>query len=1351
MVHYYSLFNPIVSYLGSFGWLSPPKAILSSIGLSVMSISIKTPLLWGTLLVLFALFFFTLYKTKNSLKSILIAKNNDEYIHNKEYQLYLLFFAITTIIVEINYEIFSVRPISLLLMNVSTGVFCLIIYVISTISTLIFKNIQKIFIIFYIIYFGIICRNLLFTPTDIIPVVAFTVVFYFAHTVFRPIKLYWFFAATAFSYIMIATYFEMLPLKTTIALFNFSLIIFTINFIQHIIALNIKDKFRFSDQIINNGNSLILVSNRKGEILFCSKTIVPILGYSVDEVMGMLFWNVTEDPEFTGEKFHDTESVERVFVRKLKCKNGEYKHIEWHDKRYTKDLVIGIGHDVTQQIKTQKRYENIVESAYDIIYELDRYGAYIFINKNSEIVTGFTLKELYSSKFEHLIKDGFQQRVLDFYANSTEEMINFPSFEFPIINKNGAEIWISQKVTINRDENRKITGYSVIARDITFLKNIEKEKSERQIKNLKYSAALKVFTSKSYSNNESLESKLKSILEITTITISVNRASYWNYFENKLRCMQLYDLKTNEFSNDQELVKKSSQKYFSTVENKMQIVASDVYTNDITRELCVDYIPKNNIVSLLDTPVFINGELKGILCIEAVDEPKQWDNEDINFSRSVSDIIAIAFESKMRLDIENKLTYKSELLAAMTKCNEKFLNSNDIDAIFSDVLLIMGNATKSHRAYYYENDFNTNLISQKYRWAYNNSSLTENNPELQNIPHEFFEELILPILDNKIFEATVSKINNESLKNKLLQVDVISLILFPIFIKNKFHGFLGFDDTSEEKKWSEDEINILQSLASNIASSIERIAGQKAMYESEQKFRLLANNIPGTVYLSENDTKYTKIYLNDEIKKLTGYDKSEFLEKRIHYSDLIHPEDFDRVNTESKNRLSKSQPFHFTYRITNKKGEIVWVEEFGDAVINNGKITYIEGIMLDITTRKLAEDAIKSLEYAEAANKAKSEFLANMSHEIRTPLNGIIGFTDLLMKTKLEEVQQKHMITVNQSAHSLLGIVNDILDFSKIEAGKLDLHIEKHPIKDTLNQIIDLIQYESNQKKLHLELEVAPEIPAYFWVDNIRLKQILINLLANAVKFTENGFVKLDISIIEFNKSTSKIRFAVLDSGIGILKKNQQKIFKAFSQEDSSTTKKFGGTGLGLTISNKLLGLMDSQLQLISEIGVGSTFYFDLDLQISNESEIEITPLNKKDAIVGHFDFLSNDFFTAIKIMLVEDNKINMLLLKTIIKNVLPKAIIHEISNGQLALNEYENIMPDIIFMDIQMPIMNGYEATKAIRKLNTGASVPIIAITAGTGVEVNEKCIEAGMNDYISKPIIKSVIEEAIIKWTTS
>jgi PAS domain S-box-containing protein len=704
----------------------------------------------------------------------------------------------------------------------------------------------------------------------------------------------------------------------------------------------------------------------------------------------------------------------------------------------------------------------------------------------------------------------------------------------------------------------------------------------------------------------------------------------------------------------------------------------------------------------------------------------------------------------MRYEVDKKLEYKSELLSAMALCTEKFLNSKDITAIFSDVLIIMGKATKSHRAYYYENDTTTGLISQKYRWIINNLKLTENNVKLQNLPHEFFEELLTPLLNNQIFEATVSKIENESLRNKLLNVDVTSLILFPIFVKNKFHGFLGFDDTQNKRIWNDDEINILQTLARNIAASIERITNETAIYESEEKFRLLANNIPGTVYLSKYDKYATKIYINDEIEKLTGYPKSDFLTNNLSFIDLIHPEDKENTLQSEQDAIENERPIHSVFRILRKNKEIVWVEEFGDVIYKDGKIAFIEGIFIDITERKQAETFIKAKELAEASNKAKSEFLANMSHEIRTPLNGIIGFTDLLMKTNLGRTQEKYMVTVNQSAHSLLDIINDILDFSKIEAGKLDLYIEKYDVKEILSQIIDLILYESNQKKLGLELNIAPDVPKYFWIDSVRLKQILINLLANAVKFTKEGSIKLNVSIIEkTDDSRAKIRFAVIDTGIGILEENKKKIFQAFSQEDSSTTRKFGGTGLGLTISNQLLGLMNSHLQVDSIIEMGSTFYFDLDLEISNQI-LENIDQNETLIAIKELPIKTNKSSKKIKIMIVEDNKVNMLLLKTILKNLYSEVTISEIPNGKDAVDQFETIKPDIIFMDIQMPIMNGYEATRKIRNLKSGKKIPIIAITAGTEKEEKDKCIEAGMNDYISKPIIKGIISETLSKWTS-
>ena len=1289
---------------------------------------------------------FKIFKVRSGLNNDLLQKSTQKITQQKEYQIYVLFVGVLLTSVEIAFEYFKIRPTSFLHINGTFGLFLLIIYFLSTKSKVIFRNIQAIFSLCFLFFFISVSRNIILYPTDNLPTLAFVAAFFFSYTTLKSAKIYWGFVVAVFIYLFIVFIFELAPFKTTFILFVISIIVTIINYIRYILELNTSNKSKFNNQIINKGNSLIIATNKKGEVVFCSENVITILGYTVDDVMGLGYWKVTESDNFYGENYSKKFMYDRKFSNKVKCSNGEFKYMQWDDKRFSEDLLIGIGQDVTNEIQIQNQYKDLVQNAIDLIYEVDVEGNFTFVNEFTLKSLGYEREEIMNRNFSAFIRKDHIESIVHFFLNPLEDKDYFPTIEIPLVKKNGEELWVSQKVIIRRNELGKIVAYSGIARDITKFKDIDHENKLRKQKTEAYNETIKKLSTTNFSNYQNLDSSVMQIIKSAAKVTQCNRVSYWEYTEDIICCENLYDLDTDSYTKGYFLKKEDFPIYFKSIKNNTLISATDVFTKYELSEFKADYFSKFHIKSLLDVPIFVNGALSGAICFETVTTQKNWDNDDIVFARSISDIIALTVISQSRYETEKKLEYKSELLSAMAICTEKFLNSNDITDIFSDVLVIMGKATKSHRAYYYENNSAEGTISQKYRWIYHNYKLTENNSNLQNLPHSFLEELLTPLLDNKIFEAIIPEIKNTSLKNKLEKLEVVSVILFPIFVKNKFHGFLGFDDSYEERKWSEDEVKILQTLARNISSSIERITNETAIYESEEKFRLLANNIPGTVYLSNYNENNTKIYINDKVEKLTGYPKSIFINNELSFIDLIHPDDKLSTIAGQSNAIEHKSPIHLIYRIIHKDGHIVWVEEFGDTIYKDGKIAFIEGIFIDITERKKTETVVKEKELAEAANKSKSEFLANMSHEIRTPLNGIIGFTDLLMKTDLGKIQEKYMNTINQSAHSLLDIINDILDFSKIEAGKLELYIEKHDINELLNQVIDLILYESNQKKLNLELIIAPDIPNFFWLDSVRLKQILINLLANAVKFTEKGSIKLKISLIKkIDDSNDKIRFAVIDTGIGILEENKKKIFKAFSQEDNSTTRKFGGTGLGLTISNQLLSLMNSHLELESTVNMGSTFYFDLDLKTSNEVTENVN-LQENTFNTIHNSPLKTD--KKVTVLIVEDNRINMLLLKTIIKNLPSKTTIFQVENGKQAVDQFEEIQPDIIFMDIQMPVMNGYEATKIIRNLQSGQNVPIIAITAGTEKEEKDKCLIAGMNDYIPKPIIKGVIEDAFSKW---
>ncbi len=709
-------------------------------------------------------------------------------------------------------------------------------------------------------------------------------------------------------------------------------------------------------------------------------------------------------------------------------------------------------------------------------------------------------------------------------------------------------------------------------------------------------------------------------------------------------------------------------------------------------------------------------------------------------------------EAETALKQVNKaLQRKEKMLQAIAIATDALLSNPDVMDAVSESLGLLGRATDVDRVYIFENGTDADgqpVTSQRAEWSKEGVSTQRNNPELQNLPLPLFGEALDCMLGGNPFYALVAELGGRSdYQDMLAAQDIESILVIPIHYQEQFWGFVGFDDCHYQRQWSEAEISLLTSFANSIANGL--------------------------------------------------------------------------------------------------------------------------------ACKQLEDHLVKTKELAESANVAKSEFLANMSHEIRTPLNSVIGFSELLMQTQLDPTQHQYMRSVHQSANLLLDLINDILDFSKIEAGKLELSIEKTDLWELVAQVGDLVKFKAHEKSLELLLNLSPQLPRYAWLDPVRLQQVLANLLSNAVKFTHEGEIEIAVAPLDSPPDDDRmhLQFSVRDTGIGIAAEKQQKIFDAFSQEDASTTRRYGGTGLGLTISNKLLALMGTQLVLTSEAGKGSQFSFVLTVPTENIADDEWTDLEdwqrllvvednanngrilqemlaskgiRADVVSNGimaleylnrqnptYDALILDYhipymnglevaqhirtklrreLTRIPILLLhsdaadarinaacrqwdiqvqlskpvtirqlfgglqrlqtrtaaqvspapafvptlaehsiliaDDNPLNMLLAESMLTRLMPRVKIITAENGQEAVAQFFAHRPSLVLMDVQMPELSGYEASRAIRARETDGRTPIVALTAGTVSGERERCLEAGMDDYLSKPVLLDRLRTLLDRW---
>jgi PAS domain S-box-containing protein len=517
---------------------------------------------------------------------------------------------------------------------------------------------------------------------------------------------------------------------------------------------------------------------------------------------------------------------------------------------------------------------------------------------------------------------------------------------------------------------------------------------------------------------------------------------------------------------------------------------------------------------------------------------------------------------------------------------------------------------------------------------------------------------------------------------------------------------------------------------------------EAALRASEERYRQVEEHAPIGLALIGFDGSFLRV--NPALCRLTGYSEAELLATT--FEKLTHPDDTVVDVSHIGRAFEATAKYEVEKRYLHKDGRTVWVH-FNASIVHrdDGRAGYFIGQIQDITARKVAEQAIDEAQRSVlAAAEAKSRFLATMSHEIRTPMNGIIGMTELLALSHLSPEQNELVAVARDSGQSLLRVLDDILDYSKIEAGKLELEFLDFDVQSQVRSVVALFAPQYAASDVTLTVHVEANVPIAVKGDPGRVRQILMNLVGNALKFTPaGGSVRVVVSTGASSGGERPVRFAIIDSGVGIAPDLLHRLFRPFSQADDSTTRKYGGTGLGLSICKQLVELMGGTIGVTSSLGSGSTFWFAIPFLSSSRRQPVL------DAPAREMGERRADVKPRCeRLLLAEDNEVNTLLAIKQFKRFGLEATV--VSNGRAAVDACANEPFDIIFMDCNMPVMDGFEATKAIRQSATdgGRHIPIVAMTANASTTDRDACIAAGMDDFVTKPVSLPDLRMLLERW---
>ena len=965
--------------------------------------------------------------------------------------------------------------------------------------------------------------------------------------------------------------------------------------------------------------------------------------------------------------------------------------------------VIGTTCDITKQKEANEAlccsaaiYRLLIENSQDIIYTFTSDGAFTFVSPSCIALLGYQVSDVIGKSFQQFVNPDDIARCMEFLRGAIETGQRQKGIECRVKHANGTWRWLSSSVVPLMDEAGTIVGFEGSAIDIT-----ERKRAEEVVKSLK--------------------KQIEFILGATKTGLDI------------------IDAKFNIRYIDPEWQK--------------------VY-GDPTGKKCYDYfMGRNNPCPGCGVPIAFQTRTVAVTeCVLVKEGSRPIQVTTIPFQNDegewlVAEVNVDITESKraqaalrLQYDLSLALNSCSDLHQALRKVLETVLQLEGIDC---------GGVYEADPA-----RGTLDLVAQhglSPQFVAHVSHYDDGSPNMQMA---------------KVGKAHFGIFADVSptMDDVLQQEELRAIAFVPVLSQGQLIAALNLASHTRVEM-SADTRYMLETLALQIGNALMRLRSDAALQENELRLRTIFDTSSAGIIVV--DTKGQIVQANQKLAELFKCPLEAMI--GTPYPVFVHSDERQEGTNTLQAMLENRLDTIYTERhYLCRDGSDFWGYISGRRMVgSNGEFTGLLGIISDITERKLMEEELQKtnadlkiaieqsnelVKQASKANAAKSEFLANMSHEIRTPLNGVIGMIGLLMDMDLNVEQREYAQLAHISGENLLSLVNEILDFSKIEANKLELEILDFDLRSALRDTTDFLAIGAHEKGLELVCLVEPEVPSLLGGDPGRLRQILINLGSNAVKFTEEGEIMICVSLESADERTATLRFSVSDTGIGVPANQKDFLFSPFTQADGSTRRKYGGTGLGLAISKQLAELMGGRIGVENREVKGSTFWFTAVFQKPParplSAEVAPTEIKGEGSQGGSppLPGISESTRRKMRILLAEDNPVNQRVALAILRTMGHQA--DAVANGQEAVNALQTIPYDLVLMDCQMPEMDGFEATRKIRQDGSSAlnpRIPIIALTAFAQVSDREKCIQAGMNDFLAKPVLKKELAEKLAKWMTN